>query len=342
MANGETSEDLLKDILRRCGEKDDGTSDFHEQALVYLNKAYQKIISGSSEFEVDIGEPWPWAKSPNKIILTLLPFIGTNTTSNLTANFSFDSTAGSFSLAPQINGVNISVQGWWIQTTASSEWYNITAHISGSTSFTLDTEFNDTTVTNSEFLACLLDYQLQAIGQTTSPQTEPGGIQRLAAPMEVYRQQSFDNDNEYKIYGIDIREMRRLYPMSVLELGIPTRFCITTQVNGIFNVRFNKYTDIQTRADIDYIPVPLDLTSSPDSIPVIPREFRDVLVYAACFWIMTDKADDRGPSYLQMTQGILKAMIMDARKKRDHMQKQKAALIPRYDQTNQKKRITYL
>jgi hypothetical protein len=57
---------------------------------------------------------------------------------------------------------------------------------------------------------------------------------------------------------------------------------------------------------------------------------------------MTDKADDRGPSYLQMTQGILKAMIMDARKKRDHMQKQKAALIPRYDQTNQKKRITYL
>lgn len=339
MANGETSEDLLKDILRRCGEKDDGTSDLHEQALIYLNKCYQKIISGSCEFDVDIGEPWSWARSQSKITVVLPPFVGTNNAANLTVQFTYNSTAGTFSTAPQVNGVNVSVKGWWIQTTAASEWYQITAHISGATSFTIDSVFNDPTTGVSEFLACQLDFTLNAINLNNS---EPGGIQRFASPAEVYRQQSFDNDNEYKVYGIDIREFRRIYPLSVLELGIPTRFCITSIQNGVVNIRFNKYTDIQTRIDFDYIPVPLDLTSSPDSIPIVPREFRDVLVYGPCYWLLTDKADDRAPSYLTMTQGILKAMIMDARKKRDHMQKQKAALIPRYDQTNQKKRITYL
>lgn len=331
MANGETANDLHLEILKRCGEVTDGTSDFHHQALIYLNKCYQKIISGSSEFELDIGEPWPWAKSTNKIVLKLLPQYNTGRVS-----FTFNSSSGTFSSIPQINATNVSLQGYWINTTAQSEWYQIASHISGSTSFTLDGTFNDTTATNSTFIACLLDYTLTAVGTN-----EVGGIQRLAAPMEVSRVQKFDNDNEFKIYGVDIREMRRQYPLSLVELGVPTRFGITSQTDGVITIRFNKYCDLQTRAEVEYIPVPIDLTSNPNTVPVIPREFRDVLIYGPSHWLMLDKADDRAPSYLQMTQAILKAMIMDSRKKRDHVQKQKAGLIPRWDLINQRKRILY-
>lgn len=346
MANGETASDLKKEVLDRCGEKDDGTSGFDATALSYINKAQQKIIAGSSEFELDIGEPWPWAISPNKVTVTNLAYVGTNYTSSLTVDFTFNSATGTFSQAPQYpTGTNVSLKGWWVQTTAASEWYLITAHTAGQTTFTIDTPFNGWQgAANSEVLAILLDYTLQAANPNG---TEPGGIQRLAGPGICYLQQSYDNDNEYRVYQSDIREFQRQYPLSVIEMGMPTRFCITSINNGTtdsqqLNIRFNKYNDQQSRIDFSYIAVPLDLTSNPDSIPIIPREFRDVLVYIACWWLLRDKADDRQDSYKQDAQNVLKAMIMDARKKRDHTQKQKAALIPRWDNINQKKRITYL
>ena len=339
MANGESANDLKKEVLNRCGEKDDGTSDFDGTALSYLNKAQQKVFAGSSEFELDMGEPWQWAKSQSKITVTLPPFVGTNQTQSLLATFTYNSASCTFSQAPQINGVNVSLTGWWIQTTAASEWYLITAHVSGATVFTIDTVFNDANAVSSSFIAIQLDFTLTAVNLNNS---EPGGIMRIAAPAECYRQQSYDNDNEYKVYGVDLREMRRQYPLSVIEEGVPTRFAVTSQLNGVFTIRFNKYADLQTRLDFEYIAVPPDLTSNPDTIPAIPREYRDVLVYIASWWIMRDKADDRQDSYKQDVQNSLKAMIMDARKKRDHVQKQKAALVPRWDNINQKKRITYL
>lgn len=331
MPNGETANDLHLEILRKCGEKDDGTSDYHDRALGYLNKCYQKIIAGACEFDLDIGEPWPWAISSSKIILNILPFYSTGTIA-----LTFNSTAGTFSTIPQVNSSNVSLQNYWIQTTSMGEWYQISSHVSGSTSFTLDGTFNDTTVTASSFMAVLVDYTL------TAQSSELGGIQRLAGPFEVYRTQSYDNDNEYRIYGVDFREFTRTNPISIIQLGVPTRFAITSQNDGVIGVRFNKYIDVQTRAEIQYIPVPADLTSNPDQTPIIPREFRDVLVYGPSYWLSLDKNDDRAPMYLQQTQGIIKAMIMDSRKKRDHVQKQKAVLIPRWDLLNNKKRIRYL
>lgn len=345
MANGETVKDLHLDTLRRCGEKDDGTSDYHEQALVYLNKAYRSIIAGSCEFDVDIGECWPWAFGAQEIVLTLNPPVGTNWNQSLTVNLTYNSSSGSFSSPPQNFKTlsNVSVQGWWIQTTASSEWYYITQHTLGSTAFTIDSVFNDTTTTLSSFLCCQLDYTLTAVGQLTSPPTEPGGIMRLTDAMECYRQQDYSNDNEYKIYGVDTREFKRQYPLSIIELGVPTRFCITAQSNtGVFTVRFNKYIDCQSRANIQYIPVPIDLTSNPDAVPIIPIEHRDVLIYIACFWLMKDKTDSRGADYLQLAQAKLKALTQDARKKMDQQQKLKGVLVPRWDQVNQKKRIRYI
>jgi hypothetical protein len=348
MANGETTQDLLEEVLRRCGEVNDGTSEYQSTALAYLNKAQRSVIAGSSEFGIDVGEAWPWAFGQKEIILTLQAAIGTDLGSTATVNFTFNSPTITFSSAP-VNASNaqISVQGWWIQDNSSSEWYYITQHTLGSTTATLDTTFNGTfdsnaSEPNSPFICCQLDYTLTAVGQTTSPPTEPGGIMRLADAMEVYFQQDFSNDNEYKIYGSDIREFKRQYPLSLLELGVPTRFCITSQSNtGTFNVRFNKYIDQQMRVNVPYIPVPIDLTNNPDSVPVLPIEHRDVLTYIAIYWLMTEKHDPDAQNYLQLAQNKVKAMIMDARKKRDTSNKLKGVLVPRWDQVNQRKRILY-
>lgn len=340
MANGTTVLDIKKEVLQRVGEKDDGTSDLDARALSYINKCQQKIIAGASEFDLDLGEPWPWAKSPFRGVITILPAYGTDF-GNGSINCTFNSKNGTFSAIPTMNGSNISLKGYWLNLQQANEWYQIITHVSGTLAFTLDTTYNDATVNLSPFIAAPLDYTLAATGQSATPPTELGGIQRLASPLEVYRNQTFDNDNEYKCYGVDIREMRRQYPLALIELGIPTRFAITTQVDGTINIRFNKYTDIQTRMDFDYLPVPQDVTATPDASPVIPREFRDVLVYGPAYWLALDKNDDRAQQYLLMTQSILKAMIADSRKKRDHVQKQKAVLVPRWDNVNQKKRILY-
>lgn len=339
MANADTTSELHKSVLRKCGEKDDGSSEFHATALDYINRVYQKIISGSAEFEVDLGDVWPWAKSANVGILTLQPWFGSQNPGQGNVTLTFGSVNGTFSLIPQQNAMNISLAGYYIQpTNGNFEWYKIATHVSGSTAFTLDGPFNSQLpagdYVNGPFTACLLDYTL------TVP--EVGGIQRLASPFEIYRTQTFDNDQEAKIYGIDIREMRRLYPLNLITVGMATRFAVTYQQDGVIKVRFNKYPDVQTRAEYEYIPVPTDLTSNPDTTPIIPREFRDALVYGAAYYLCTDKNDDRAQTYLALTQAILKALIEDIRKNKDHTQKTKATLVPRLDLVNQKKKILNL
>lgn len=335
MANGETTRDIHLEILSRVGEKTDGSSPYHQRALTYLNKMYQKIISGASEFELDLGEPWPWAKSSARGIITLQPYFGTDNSQGF-INCTFNSANGTFSTIPVQNGVNISLAGYWVNLEEGSEWYQILTHVAGTLNFTLDSVFNDQNQTNQSFIAILLDYTVNAVLTT-----ERGGIQRFAAPFETYRNQTFDNDNEYKVYGVDVREMRRQYPLALIELGIPTRFAIMTQKDGVITVRFNKYTDIQTRVEYEYIPVPIDLTSSPESVPVLPREFRDVLLYGPMYWLAMDKNDSRAPEFKTNAVDLLKAMIMDARKKRDHIGRNKGYMVPRWDNVNQKKRILY-
>lgn len=264
-----------------------------------------------------------WARGQSPLILTLVPGIiaGTVSLTNGSVN-------GTFSVIP-VNylAAQISLVGWWILANNGSEWYRIKTHVSGTTAFTLDGSFNDPTGTAYNYQACLIDYSLSV--------TEVGGITRLAGPMIVQRDQTIDGDFQGKIYESDYNQMRQFWPMNAIEDGVPTRYAQTSQTDGAVNVRFNKYlgnSDSPTRVEVDYLPVPSDLTDRPDTTPILPRRFRNALVYGPAAVIAKDKNDDRAEFYDAKFTKILEAMKRDDQRVRDKASKQRGWIVPRADQ----------
>ena len=323
MANLDTTAEILKKVLQKVGELSDGTSKYRSQALEEINDIYQKIVGGSNEFNLDVGEPWIWARGQSPLILTLTPGIQGGT-----VNMTLGSKAGTFSQIP-VNYLNaqISLAGWWILVDNESEWYRIAAHTAGQTSFTLDSQFNFPSGSTYSYQACLIDYTL------TVPET--GGICRLAGPMIVQQDQTIDGDFQGKIYESDYNQMRQFWPMNVIEIGTPTRFAVTSYADGIMNVRFNKYLDSSyepVRVESDYVPVPSDLTDEPDTKPILPRRWRNALVYGPAAVIAKDNHDDIAEAYDAKFTKILEAMKRDDQRVRDKASKQRGWLVPRADQ----------
>ena len=161
MANFRNTPDLMDDVLRRCGEMTSaqGVSPLTADALYYLNQIHQTIICGGNELETDVDESWVWAKARRPCVVNLNPPITSGSVS-LTQG----SSAGTFSQTPQllINNVNTnqSVEGWYLFPTESGpEKYRIIQHTSGSTTFTLDAPFPQSSYVGV-FLCFQLEYDL--------------------------------------------------------------------------------------------------------------------------------------------------------------------------------------
>lgn len=334
MANLDTTSEILKSILQKCGELQDGTSKYQSIALSYLNEAYQKIVARSSEYNLDAGQPFTWSRAATPLIINLAPFIGENSgtpgTSAGSAMLTYGTTAGVFSTPPQVNNANISVQGWWITLDGAYETYRIATHVSGSTNFTLDGQFNDPTATLN-FTCFQIDYTL------TVPET--GGIASLAGPFIVYRNQTYDGDQEGKIYETSLEEFRKDNPLHLIEVGVPTVFAVTSKTDGVYTVVFNKYMDTSTRIEIPYVPVPADLTDAPDTTPIIPRNFRNALVYGPAEMLARDKHDDRADAYAKRFSDILEAIKRDEYRAMNHNSKRIGQMVPRQDLLHRRRKI---
>lgn len=316
----QTGADLIEDALRKSGEKTDGTSDFADSALKYMNAFYRSIISGGNEFDVDLAEPWVWAKAQYPGVLTILqPYTtGTVTTTK-------DSVNGSFSIAPSTSQANTYLM-FTANNSASGtfETYRILSHTAGATAFALDGPFNDATQTTATFQCNRIDYQLNA-----------ASICRQIGPMKIYRAQTSDADYEGKVVGLDIRSFEKKYPLFRIQAGPPTEFAILSNANGVVTVRFNKYLDpgvlVNTRVEYDYIPFPTDLTNDSSSIPVIPDGFRQCLSYATAFAVLTDKEDSKAKDYFALAKAKLMAMKNANRKEFMQISKNRGRLVPRGD-----------
>lgn len=246
-----STSDLVQGVLTKVGEPINGTSIYQSQVADLLNRAQVKVLSGGNEFVPKLSRPWVWAINPTKYILILNP--GQITTATVT----FLSTAGTFSIAP-VNevGTHISVQGWWFNVQGSPEWFKVAAHVSGQTNFTLDSIYTDeaTAAVNASVTICQLDYTFNITG----------GVQRLVAPMIVYRPQDLEGDSEQKIYLTDESPMLESWPMAALENKTPTRVAVTYKdVVGNITVRFNSYPMYRSRVEIPYIPMPTTLLNNP-------------------------------------------------------------------------------
>lgn len=159
MANFRTTPDILDGVLRRCGEitSDQGISPRTTAALLYLNQIHSNLVIGGSELNTDVDEPWVWAKSRRPTIIQLNPAITSGTCS-----LTYGSQTGAFSTAPQVNGSNVSVQGWFLKLQTGPELYKVATHSSGSTAFQLDAAFPQLTNAAANFTLFQLDYDVVA------------------------------------------------------------------------------------------------------------------------------------------------------------------------------------
>lgn len=100
----------------------------------WLNTAQQIIVAS---FE------WPFMRSPTPLVVQTVTDITAGTVATTAG-----STSITFSTAPQnSNGTNVSVQGYYIQTVSSKDFYQITAHTSGQTSATIEIAATTTNAT---------------------------------------------------------------------------------------------------------------------------------------------------------------------------------------------------
>ena len=149
MAQFRTTADIQNEVLQKAGETTGGNSPFETIAMTYLNKVHHAIVAGGSIFNIDVDEPWTWARSKHPIVLELLaPYTtGTITCTVNDVNITFSS-------AP-----SVSLEGWHIQVSGKPTVYRITKHTAADTSAQIDSSFvNDTGAYN--FRAFKIDYEI--------------------------------------------------------------------------------------------------------------------------------------------------------------------------------------
>lgn len=155
MSNYRNTNDLKKEVLKKCGELQDGTSAYDSYALTYLNNLYRNVLSGGNEFNVDLSEPWSWAIVKRPLVITLLPAISTGSVTATLGSYTV-----TFSVAPlDTFGNSISVKGWHLKVDNLDEYYIVQAHNAGATTAFIDVAFTETTTTTT-FNLYKFDYDL--------------------------------------------------------------------------------------------------------------------------------------------------------------------------------------
>lgn len=310
MANYENSRDLKEDVLRHSGELVDGTSEYNDTVMIFMNRAQQALLSGAADLGMDVGQPWPWAKSPYPGILIIDPAIRT-----ILSNVVNGSNIVTFT-AP----VTFSLNNYYINFGDDSQVYRISSHLKNTTTARLDSVFIGDTANAYETRVIKYDYTLNT------------GILRLIGPMSATRNSDVDWDG--KIEMIDQSTFNRDYSMGV-RLGVPDRFAQIYKDNDMqITVRFNRvpsYDDRAVRLEYDYIPVPDDLIDDPSSIPVVPRDHRIALVYYAAYYLLLDKNDSRAAEFRELARASIMALVRAYKVEKSNTNMNYGRMIPRSD-----------
>lgn len=321
MANSNSASDILKGALKKAGEATDGSSSYHELALRLLNNSYKAILAGSSAFSADVGEPWPWARErhPRSIVLKPPFQDGSVALTN-------GSASGTFSVAP--SALLGSLEGRVLKMDGRADYFRISQHTAGSTAFQIDVPYTDLTGGAINFKAIPLVYELGS------------GILRLVEPMRVYQIQSYAEDRDGQIYGIDINTLRREFPMNLMRAEVPIRFATVyrdTENQTSWQVQFASYVLNDTKVDLDVIAVPDDLLDSDQSFPCIPIEHRPVLESATAHFLCVEKNDSNADYFFKVTQAMILSMQGAQNKEIQQVSRQRGQLVPRADLANRKR-----
>jgi hypothetical protein len=312
MASSYSAADILKGALQKAGEKTDGTSVYQELALKFLNNAYIDILSGGSHFSGgDIGDPWAWARSRYPIsVIMQPPFWSSVNTTQGSETITF--------VTPPASSIG-SLKDWLFKSEGTYDYYKITAHNAGDATATIEAPF---AVYSENGQSCACYHMIYSL---------PTNILRLCAPFRIYQSNSFDDDTDGKIYAIDIDTMDEKWPIIRLVSGTPDRYADVYRSETEYLIRFNKWTHIPIKIDMDYIPVPTDLIDSQNSIPIIPKQKRVVLEYATAYYLCQEKQLQDTDKFFELTRKMIVAMQNEGARQITQANRQRGTLVPRED-----------
>lgn len=290
MANLTTNQDIIRDALFMTGEmlditSDPTTSDYYNQSITLLNRAHRAICSGTFELTPKIQHDWWWLRKSSPGVLILQPAVNAGTVAITKGSASI-----TFSTAPQINGSNVSVEGFHFKlTSGNGEVYRISSHTSGNTSATLDSVATDTTNSAAAYKAVKLIYTLAS------------DVKDVIGPMRS-NQPSQSGD----ISGCSVNQLLTDFPVRNVTFGTPRRFAMV----GEQRVQFSHYAGDNgelIRVEYDYKVMPTDLAYDTNE-PLIPRDYRSLLSDYIQGYIFGAKSDDRAPTALASCQAKMMAM----------------------------------
>jgi hypothetical protein len=263
MANATSVLDLRDDILERGGEATDGSSVYTARSLEYLVRS--------------LHESWTWRpwlfsiKSVPASVNVVAPI------TNRLVTITVDGTAADFDAAitPSIAGRKLLV---------GDSWYRIATHTTGTSGATLESAFQEPTVTA---VACTI-YQDEYVVTAAD----------FMRPVRVY---SVREGNYLRAVGIDDPGIRsQLYEPTQ---GTPGSFAMLTDTRFILDV----YPQRAGRLEVHYQFFPPDLTIG-GAEPLWPRWRRWLLADRGTALLMVDKNDDRAGAADQMWRAGLAEM----------------------------------
>jgi hypothetical protein len=282
VSNYQFTADLLLDVLFRCGEPIDGSSEFGGQALTYLNRANQCLWTGGAEIGVDLHEEWWWLRAPMPGILTLVPPLP------VVVTIAEGGTDVTFLTAP---GADLT--GWLLSVAGVPDLFRITTHPT-TVSASLDGPFTGASVIEVDAVATKVVY---ALADDTL---------RASSPMRTFQPTARGG---YEIAGVDELELDRDTPLTTMPTGVPDLFCPT----GERAVRFNRVVMESTRVEYRYLRRPLPLLGGLNEEPIVPIQHRRLLADIACYFLFFDKNDDRTDGTVLLAKQGLAAMQKEHR-----------------------------
>lgn len=162
------------------------------------------------------------------------------------------------------------------------------------------------------------------------------GISRLIEPVTVYQRA----DKEHLINHVPSLTFMKDHPITSLREGIPTHFStISTTPEGQMTVRFNKYVRDAARIELPYIGMPIDLKDNAQSVPLIPENYRELLVWGGLFYLLIQKHDSQAEGYSKLAALKLKTMMGHNRIKEVRTGRYFGGPIARRDQLPNRRRM---
>ena len=295
MANHTYTADIISDALFRANEATDASSDFYDQAFVYLNSVYLQICRGGSELAPTINEDWAWLQKATPGVLILEPAI---TGTCAVAQDSASVTLGAV--------VADSLVERFLKIEGHPDVFRISTHTGATTAVTLDSVYTGEDNLTATYTVFILEYNLAS------------DVMRLTAPMRCYTPSGRSGMDRTRIQQVPVDDVD-IYSAAFGQTGPPLMYAEVGQSTaGTRRIRFDRYlAPLGThfvRVEYDYLFRPAALTSPGTAEePIVPREWRHVLADYLLAYLFGLKNDDRAESAAAMARMGLVGMATENR-----------------------------